>query len=273
MAGVTTFNKYRSAPPGYEPDPRNPGQVRRPGGMDTPLPGSPQNPMQVGPTAQQVLQAGGAWQKTPQDGTGVGPDDVTARSSFSMPVLGYGPPNPYQAARDTELDSRRSSLLKSAMSGLAGGFSGGGAPTGTAPPVQFPQVSMAMPDVSGAQTAAFGAAKAKAGALGRSALGSLRSELAERGIIGGGTEARGLVDTLAGATNPLSDLNVAQQGEALGIAERNQALAAQQAATQYQGGIAQRGQDIGQQQFNAQLAQQKQLELLRQALAGLSRSY
>ena len=137
-----------------------------------------------------------------------------------------------------------------------------------------------VPDASAAQSAAFGFAKGQAGSLGRSAVDSLRSEMAERGIMGGGTEARGLTDRLAAATNPLSELNVAQQGERLDIAQHTQDLGAAQAAQQYSGGITQRGQDIQNQQAQMQIAaqerarqQQQQQQMLQMALSGLSRMY
>jgi len=175
-------------------------------------------------------------------------------------------------------------LQQKAMSGLVGSMGSMGgygaapqAPTGTTSPVAFPQTSIGpIPDASAAQNAAFGSAKAKAGAMDRSAVDALRGELSDRGMLGGGTEARGLVDRLASATNPLSDLNVAQQQESLGIAQHSQDLAANQAAQQFAGGITQRGQDIGVQEAAANRAQQArlaQLQMLQQALSGLTRSY
>ena len=193
--------------------------------------------------------------------------------------------------RDLDYEDTRRQQQRDLYAGLQGKLSGaiGGLQsaagygqtsplsTGTTAPVSYPKVSMGgIPDASAAQSAAFGAAKGRAGAMGRSAVDSLRSELAERGIMGGGTEARGLTDILASATNPLSDVNVAQQAESLQDVRRTQDIAAQQAAQQYQGGITQRGQDIQQQQFAAQQAQQRQLaqlQLLQNALSGLSRLY
>ncbi len=141
--------------------------------------------------------------------------------------------------------------------------------------VQYPTVQMG--DASGAaqsaQAAAFGAAKAKAGAMGRSAVDSLRAELADRGILGGGTEGRGLTDRLAAATNPLSDINVAGLHENVGIAEHNQDASQRAAETGFQGAITQRGQDIGANEAAAQLAQQRALQnqqMLSQMLSGLT---
>src|SRR5262245_4622813 len=84
-----------------------------------------------------------------------------------------------------------------------------------------------------AENAAMGKAKATAGSLGRSSLESLRSQLAERGILGSGVEARGTVDRLAAATNPLSDVNLASLKEQIGIAEHNKDLGFQAANQRY----------------------------------------
>lgn len=94
-----------------------------------------------------------------------------------------------------------------------------------------------------AQSAEFANAKASAGALGRGALQSLRSELAGRGILRSGTEARGTVDRLAGATNPLAQMQAAQLREMTGITEHAQDRAQHAADVRYQGDISQRGQD------------------------------
>ena len=96
-----------------------------------------------------------------------------------------------------------------------------------------------------AQRGAFAQGKAQAGALGRASVEALRSNLAERGMVGSGIESRGLVDRLAAATNPLSDINVAQQRENVGIAQKTQELGEKRAMGEYQGSITQRAQDIG----------------------------
>ena len=129
------------------------------------------------------------------------------------------------------------------------------------------------PSTAAYDNAAFGAAKARAGQLGQSALTSLQGQLADRGLLGSGVEARGLVDTLAAATNPLSDVNVAQLGQNINIGQHAQDLATQ-------AGLTQRGQDIGllesQNNIAAQQAiaqQNQQQQLLRAALSGLGGAY
>lgn len=283
-AGDRVGNLQRSAPSGYEYDPVQMGYV-----PTTSTPAYKQKQLETERQRQDL-----AFQQQQQD---------------------YYTNNARQARGDQRTEEAFN-LRMSAMRGLQGsagaiGGGGGGFPTGTSSPSSYAvpaQVSMTtgggaypsvinmpgIPDASAAQNAAFGHAKAQAGSMGRAAVDSLRSNLAERGIMGGGTEARGLVDRLAAATNPLSDLNVAQQQERLGIAQHGQDLGAQQALAQYQGGITQRGQDLSQaatqysggitqrgqdiqdRQAQAQLAQQRQLEqmrMLQQALAGLSTSY
>lgn len=145
------------------------------------------------------------------------------------------------------------------------------------------------------QEAAFGNAKAKAGALGRSAISSTASELAGRGLsTGGGAFARRIADRVASATNPLSDINVAQLGENANNARKNVDTATHAADVAYQGGITQRGQDISQHESEqnrkaemanqnanraieaARMKQQSQLQvatLLQNALTSLQRLY
>ena len=149
------------------------------------------------------------------------------------------------------IDSSSSTYGGSSAGGSAAVYGGSSAPA---------------PDPQAAQRAAFSAAKSRAGSLARSSLESLRGELAERGILGGGTEARGIADTIFQGTGPLSDLNVAQQGEELDIAKRERELGEQRTATQYQGGITMRGQDIEAQQAN-------EARRLQAALAGLRSLY
>lgn len=144
------------------------------------------------------------------------------------------------------------------------------------PTVQYQAPAVSGPNTGAADTAGFGAAKARAGSLGRSALDSLKSEMAGRGIMGSGVEGRGIVDRLAAATNPLSDINTQQLHENVGIAQHNQDLANQGAQTQYQGAIAQRGQDLsGIQSSNALAVQQQQQkqQMMIQALQGLQRLF
>lgn len=158
-----------------------------------------------------------------------------------------------------------------AAGGGVGAGAGGGVPNLSIPQVTLPQATGPDTATTSAQDLAFGGAKAKAGSMGRASLDALRANLAERGVMGGGTEARGLTDRLAAATNPLSDLNVAQ-------AQSNVDVGQERASEQYQGGIAQRGQDINAAQQKRALdvstqmqksAQQQQY--LQQVLSSLSK--
>ena len=100
-------------------------------------------------------------------------------------------------------------------------------------------------DARAHQDAAFSRLKATSGQLGRNSVTSMRGELADRGILGSGVEARGLTDRLASTLQPLADLNVAQLQEEYDAAQRAQELALAQETAKYSGGINQRGQDIG----------------------------
>lgn len=185
----------------------------------------------------------------------------------------------YDLQRAKAGDIQKQKLLDAIMGGLGGagsssssssssygggGFDGGGgfASQGYTPP---PQVAMPdagqvqAPDISAAQNASFGLAKAKAGSMGQAAMRGLQGQLAERGITGSGVGARGLVRNLSEATNPLAELNVAQEGERAAGLQHSQDLAQQARLAQYQGMIGQRGQDIGAGTSAANLAGQMQL--------------
>src|SRR5258708_4226850 len=166
--------------------------------------------------------------------------------------------NRYQ---DQALESLRN------ITGGGGGYGGGGnfmpPPNVTTPNIpQTPGVTYnpnatasggqtTMDAATAAQNAAFGRAKATAGSLGQSAMQGLQAQMANRGIMGSGVEGRGIADILAGATNPLSDINAAGLHENVGISQHNQDLAQQANLAAYQGGITQRGQTIGENEANA----------------------
>lgn len=117
------------------------------------------------------------------------------------------------------------------------------------PQVQMPPPAFGMPDAKAHQDAAFSRLKDKQGQIGQSALQSLASTLAGRGISGkSGTFGRGLADILARTLQPQSDLNVAHLGEEYDAAGRERQLSEQRASQQYQGGISQRSTDISSQQ-------------------------
>lgn len=166
------------------------------------------------------------------------------------------------------------------MSGLGNAGSGSfGSPT-IPPPVQFPGGgAVTAPDTSAANAASFAAAKSKAGAMARSSVNSLASEMADRGILGSGTEARGLTDRLAGATNALSDENVAELNKNVEITQHAQDLAAENQRAQYSGAIGQRAEDINAQtqrrgqDIGYAESQQNRLNAMLAALGGMVRSY
>lgn len=225
------------------------------------------------PTSQSILAAGGQVSSANAGNNIFGSPQIS--QSYQLPLAGYGNPTPSQQAN--------SDLYKKAIEGLtsAGSYQqsyGGGTPGKGPERVPFPNapVNQAGAAAAAAQNAAMGQAKAQAGSLGKSAVDTLRAQLAERGILGGGTEARGLVDRLAAATNPLSDLNVAGLRENVGIATHNFDTANQNALANYSGDINQRGQDISlqeNQEDNAARQQAQKQQLILQALSGLSRLY
>ena len=96
-------------------------------------------------------------------------------------------------------------------------------------------------DTSAAQGAAFGRAKDTVGQVAGGALTGLRSALAGRGMLGSGAESRGTSAVVNRGQGELGDVARQQAIESSGLAER-------QGTVNFQGGIAQRGQDISAQQ-------------------------
>jgi hypothetical protein len=177
-------------------------------------------------------------------------------------------------------------LVQNSLTNITGpGSSEGPGPQTHVPPTIPPPTAPSSVGVNGAtaaaQGAAFGRAKAQAGALGRSAINSTAAELAGRGMsTQGGAFARRIADRVANATNPLADINVAQLGENATNARHDVDLSADMAKTGYEGSIAQRGQDVAQrgQDLSAQqaanaLAIQKQQSLLSLLSGAMTRIY
>lgn len=114
---------------------------------------------------------------------------------------------------------------------------------GVPPRETMPEADFTPGDATAHQDAAFGRLKASSGQLGRSAVDSLRNELAGRGILGSGTEFRGTADRIASAVQPLADLNVSHLGQEYAASQRARELSENRAQTKFSGDISQRGQD------------------------------
>lgn len=234
MAGLTPASLQFRLPTRGTPEKWNPNTVQ-----------SRIDVNRTGPTMQQVLEAGGTWNSTPQIGRGAGSFEGQAgTSSYSMP-LGFPTPASLRGGSAARPAARAAAPMP-APAAEAPAFE----PSQMPRQVKYDPSQAAVPDPQAAQRAAFSAAKSRAGNLARSSLETLRAELAERGILGGGTEAQGIADSVVRGTQPLLDLNVAQQGESLDIAKQERGLGEARANTIYQGGIAQRGQDINALQTN-----------------------
>jgi hypothetical protein len=115
------------------------------------------------------------------------------------------------------------------------------------------QVSQTTLDTSAAQNAQFNRAKDLASQNAKSALSGLSSAMAGRGLLGSGTETRGMERTFQAGQQQLGDVARQQAMTAADMAQR-------QAEAAYQGGIAQRGQDIGvlDQQYQGDISQRGQ---------------
>lgn len=167
------------------------------------------------------------------------------------------------------------------LSGLYAAMSGGGAVDGTGGTGNFssvsyptggtntptnPTASIAPLDFKAANSAAFATAKDQAAQTAGASLQGLQQALAGRGMTGGGYEAGQIGQTLAREANTIGEAGraeavheadlaarageanlssqVAQRGQDIGQQESGAERAARAAEAAYSGGIAQRGQDI-----------------------------
>lgn len=149
----------------------------------------------------------------------------------------------------------------SASSAIGSGVPGGG-PSNVS--------GVAPVDTSAATSAAFANAKDQVGEETGGALTGLRSALAGRGLLGSGAESRGTTSVI---TKGQGELGKASRGQAIETAD----LAQKNAETNYQGQVAQRGQDVQREQNimqanlgQAQLQQQQRQMVLNGLMAALS---
>lgn len=143
--------------------------------------------------------------------------------------------------------------LLGSSSGSAGGFNGvGGA--------GYPS-TVAMPDSSGATSAAFARGKDQAGESARAAVNALNDEMGSQQMLGSGQHAQQLGQVVNHANAGVNELTREQ-------AIQNATMANDNAKTQYQGNITQRGQNINAAQEAARM-QQQQMQGLLSAMGGL----
>jgi hypothetical protein len=143
--------------------------------------------------------------------------------------------------------------------GVSGSVGGGGTGTGTG--TGNPVIGQVQaPDMTAMNTAVFSKAKDRAGALARASLNSLNGELGASGggsMIGSGAQVQGTRDIIRSGAGMLQDTN-----NQMAINEAG--LRSDFAKLGYQGSITQRGQDIQQQEANAQLALAQQDRYMKQ---------
>ena len=268
MAGGTSFGT-----PGY-----NTGDQRT-----ISVPGTTRNPWgQQAPTTQNQVQTqlqSGDWNPT--------------AGFTNPPTTGYGSLAPYgasfgaggqiqqnqqrnfnagatQETQGRQLNAQGQELLSAATRGL-------GAPNintpGIATPPNVSYQGATQQQEQAARDAAFAQAKDTAANTARASLNALTGELQSRGLGGGGYEAGQVGQELGREANTLGQVNAQ-------LAENAYQRAGQIADEQYQGGIAQRGQNIGLgeaqaslglqgQEFPAQIQQANQNRLA-QILLGLT---
>lgn len=151
---------------------------------------------------------------------------------------------------------------------VAGGVpSGGPGGTGGKSPAGVPSIQL--PDSSASDAASFATAKDKVGNLSRASLDSLNGELGATGMLGGGAQVQGTKDIIQSGAGELGQVARDQA-----VTDSNRA--ADFAKTKYSGDITQRGQDIQQQETQAQIqanaaiqAQNAQFKLLSLMMGGL----
>jgi hypothetical protein len=117
--------------------------------------------------------------------------------------------------------------------GAVTGAPGGGPATGTALPTE----RIAVPDTSAAMAAVFNRAKDQVGKTTTGSLTALRSQLASRGLLGGGVEGGATARTITAGAGQLADTT---REQAIQEGNRQNDFA----KLGYQGAIEQRGQDI-----------------------------
>lgn len=189
-------------------------------------------------------------------GTAAGAADA---AKYETKYPGYQTPAP-----PTTSSNNFSSILAgltggSGSSGTGSGFpsvlgSGVGSatsstPTGTSAASAYPQ--LAPVDTSAATAASFNRAKDQVGETSRGALTGLAGAMAGRGIVGSGVEGRGQASAVNAGQQQLGDVSRQNAITTADEAQKN-------AETNYQGGIAMRGQDISHgDTYNSQLLTQR----------------
>ena len=187
------------------------------------------------------------WGPRPYSGSPLGP-----MSGESLYDPNTGAQSRTGAQRGTNAGQAFKALAESSGLPLLSMFSESGA-GGAGGGATVPQVSM--PDTSAASAAAFGRAKDQAGQTARASLTALHNELASRNMLGSGVEggetAR-IIGRAAGGANEMTREQAIQDAQA-GMSRASQ---------EYQGRIAQRGQDIDAAQAAASRRQQSLQGLL-----------
>lgn len=200
--------------------------------------------------ANQIHQADVAGQAA---GTSSG---AAAKSQWQTKYPGVQTPGPYDYQN---VLSGLSGAIGSALGTGGGGFqmpqmqnsSFGSVPQQNS--FQAPQstqqqaVHLSAPDTSAAENASFARAKDQVGLQTRGALTGLAGAMAGRGVVGSGVEGRGQLGVVNQGQQQLADVSRQQAITHADLAQKNAEMA-------YSGGITQRGQDIGQNLGNGQLA-------------------
>lgn len=228
-----------------------------------------------------------AQRSTIAQGTAQGAALKAGAEAAGVPLTGSQSSSSSSSTGTTSGSSTGSSGLPPSIAGLtqaaAGATQPGGGPGGMAPRAKIASV-----DTSAAEAATFNRAKDQVGETASGALTGLRSALGSRGMLGSGLEERGTAAAAVGAARELGDVSrqsaitkanldnqnattnfqgeITQRGQDYQREEAANSLAGDLAKTTYEGQIQQRGQDI--QAINAA----KALEIEQAQLASQQRS-
>lgn len=178
-------------------------------------------------------------------GTASGAAYKAAGDAAGLPVTGAG--TSATASAGSAGNSGGAVSLPPSIAGLSAAAGHVAGPSASGASGAPPPARMANVDTSAAEAATFNRAKDQVGQTASGALTGLRSALGGRGMLGSGIEGRATAAAAIGAEHELGD--VTRQSA---ITKAN--LDNQNATTNFQGGIQQRGQDIQREEAGNSLA-------------------
>jgi len=186
-------------------------------------------------------------------GTAAGTTIKAAADAAGVPILGSSTSSSSSTGSGAASGSAYPTVTPPSIAGLTAAAAGGGGTgvsTGTGSGGGSTGYSRIAPvDTTEAENASFAKAKDQVGQESSGALTGLRSALASRGLLGGGLEERATASAANAAAGQLGDVSRQQAVTRADLAQQN-------AQTNYQGAITQRGQDFQKEEAGNSLAGQ-----------------